>query len=200
MVTGKWQRIRRKDFDMFSILTDWMFIPLILFIVVAILVMALPMSRFAQYRAIPIMTENEKEFFFRIQKALPDHYVFPQVAMSAIIEPKTSRKSKQWHSAFNKIARKRVDYCIYDKDLKLITLIELDDRMHNRRQDAERDLNTGDAGIPTLRFESRKKPDETEIRKAVLTARAPKRPSGKEIKLPSPSVLADAESKPQSRT
>lgn len=172
---------------MFSMLTDWMFLLVILVIALAMVVMALPMSRYAQYKAIPIMTENEKEFFFRLQRALPEYLVFPQVAMSALIEPKVARKSKQWHAAFNKIARKRVDYCIYDKSLKLITLIELDDRMHKRSQDKERDLNTGDAGIPTLRFQSKRKPDEAFIRKAVLTVRAPKRPNAKGAP-PSPSV------------
>jgi len=33
------------------------------------------------------MTDNEKEFFERLIEALPYFYVFPQVAMGAILQP-----------------------------------------------------------------------------------------------------------------
>jgi hypothetical protein len=33
----------------------------------------------------PLMTDNEREFFHRLERALPDHHVFPQVAFAAFL-------------------------------------------------------------------------------------------------------------------
>ena len=52
--------------------------------------------------------------------------------------------------------------------MKVITLIELDDRTHDAAKDQRRDSITGAAGFPTLRWHSRKRPLPAEIRKAVL--------------------------------
>lgn len=43
------------------------------------------------YRARKLMTDNEAEFFGRLVVALPDHYIFPQVAMSALIDSASGR-------------------------------------------------------------------------------------------------------------
>jgi hypothetical protein len=42
------------------------------------------------YRRRKLMTDNEEEFFGRLVIALPDHYVFPQVAMSAMLQPRST--------------------------------------------------------------------------------------------------------------
>ena len=46
------------------------------------------------YRQCDILTQNEAEFFGRLRAALPDHYVFPQVAMRAIVAPQAYARSK----------------------------------------------------------------------------------------------------------
>ena len=121
------------------------------------------------YRATPLMTGNELEFFGRLQRALPECYVFPQVAMSALITPTTS--GKRWRSDFWRISQKRVDWVLFSRHgLKLIAIVELDDRTHDRGADRDRDAMTASAGIRTLRFESRAKPPVAEIRKICLAA------------------------------
>lgn len=120
-----------------------------------------------RYRQTPIMTNNELEFFGRLQRALPECYVFPQIAMSALITPLT--KGRRWQTDFMRISQKRVDWALYAKaGLRLVAIIELDDATHDKDKDAARDKLTGSAGIRTLRFESRSKPHENEIRRICL--------------------------------
>lgn len=121
------------------------------------------------YRPREFMTGNEIEFFGRLCRALPDFHIFPQVAMSALIEPTMSKSDESWWNVFGKISQKRVDYCVYEhKTMRLLAIVELDDRTHNPDADALRDSYTGCAGITTLRFESRQKPSVGDIRAAIL--------------------------------
>jgi len=110
-----------------------------------------------------IMTANELDFFYRLVNANEGGYVFPQVAMSALISP-ASKNRKNRISAFNKISRKRVDYAIYTNKLELLCIVELDDRTHNPARDVQRDAMFSSAGIHTIRWHSKKKPDVTTIR------------------------------------
>lgn len=126
-----------------------------------------PLPRYKERR---VMTDNEIEFFHRIKQALPEHYIFPQVAMSAIIEP--SVKGKEFAAANNRINRKVIDFCIYDIDLNLVCIIELDDKTHQRAKDVARDKLTLSAGIATIRWMSQNKPTPDEIRAEVLKLKA----------------------------
>lgn len=144
-----------------------------------------------KYITRPLLTENEREFFGRLTRALPDLHVFPQLAMSAIIRPVDSYQRNK--AAYWKINRKIVDYTIYTKAMQLVCIIELDDEMHDPIRDAERDRCTASAGIKTLRFESRKKPSEAEIRAFITdivnksTAAGSMSPKKDELKLVHPS-------------
>lgn len=120
-----------------------------------------------RYKAADIMTANEVEFFHRLVEALPDHYIFPQVSLGALMRPSISRRDPEWMKQFNQVSSKRADFAIYDRKLKLVTLIELDDKSHSRSKDRERDRKTRSAGIPTLRYESRCKPDIRQIRRDI---------------------------------
>lgn len=124
-----------------------------------------------RYKARQIMTPNEIEFFRRLHAALPGHWIFTQVAMSALIQPDMGQ-GKAYMSAFGRIAQKRVDYAIYDDYMNLVAVVELDDRTHNKRNDAIRDAYMASAGIRTIRFESRRKPDAEAIRQAVQRKQA----------------------------
>lgn len=137
------------------------------FIVLTVLVAAMKAAEGrARYKAREIMTPNEIEFFRRLNAALPDYWIFTQVAMSALIQPDMGQ-GKAYMSAFGKIAQKRVDYAIYDDYMNLVAVVELDDRTHNKRNDAIRDAYMASAGIRTIRFESRRKPDTETIRQAL---------------------------------
>jgi preprotein translocase subunit SecG len=153
-----------------------------LLIVLAIIVIAVVgmflMSRvkgggMPSYRAQAIMTANEVEFFGRLIQALPACFVFPQVAMSALLSPALPTGHKMFRAAFGRISQKRVDFVIYDGQMTLLCVVELDDRTHNARKDAERDGMLSGAGIKTIRWHSKKKPNLEEIAKAVVGSIVP---------------------------
>lgn len=121
------------------------------------------------YLPLDIMTPNELEFFQRMRRALgSQYYIFPQVAMAALIRP--AQSYRQHKEAYWNIQKKRIDYAIYDSAMALICLVELDDKSHHRQRDNERDSWTQSAGITTLRWESKAKPSEKQIRAMILGA------------------------------
>lgn len=148
-------------------------LPTLLFIVAAIVIAALIIKlvvggrrRAVRYQLTPIMTGNEIEFFGRLRRALPDHHVFPQVAMSAVMRPLAT--FKQNPGAFHAISKKRIDYAVYDRAMALVALVELDDKMHNVERDAKRDAMTASAGVRTVRWNSKTKPSEQQIKQTLL--------------------------------
>lgn len=124
--------------------------------------------RFARARARPLLTPNEKEFYGRIRRALPEFTVWAQVSMGALLTaPEGGRDAAGWgfRERFN---RKVVDFVVLDAQLRVLALVELDDRTHNPVKDAARDRLMREAGYVTLRYESRAKPAEATLRQDVL--------------------------------
>ena len=116
-----------------------------------------------------ICSDNEREFFGRLVRALPEYHVFPQVAANALLRVASGTPKQRRHAARNRFAQKHVDYVVCEKEsLKVVAIIELDDRTHSSEKDKARDLMFAQAGYVTHRFESRRKPSEAEI--AVLFA------------------------------
>lgn len=122
-----------------------------------------------KYRAMPLLTPNEIEFYGRIREALPWACVQMQTAMSALIQPVENMSAKARMSAFGRIAQKRVDFVICHEDLSIVCVIELDDKTHSKAKDQARDYVLLNAGIPTLRYESRPtlRPSPAKIRQDI---------------------------------
>lgn len=129
-------------------------------------------GRTGTYKRRKLMTDNEMEFFGRLVKALPDHYIFLQVSMLALLEA-SSRDKKQAHSDRLRIAQQRVDYVVCDARCEVVAVVELDDRTHSKAKDQTRDVRLEEAGIRTVRFQSKNKPSTDAIRASVLPAVAP---------------------------
>lgn len=119
------------------------------------------------YKPTTFMSDNEIEFFNRLIKAFPEYYVFPQVAMSGLVAPKTN-DFKKMNSIKNTYNRSRVDFVLY-KDKKVFAVIELDDKTHKGKEDKDtkRDGILNQAGYKTFRFNSRNKPSIEQLRKLI---------------------------------
>lgn len=126
-------------------------------------------ARTGTYRRRKLMTDNEAEFFGRLVVALPNHYVFPQVAMSALLET-TSSDRKTAHSDRLKIAQQRVDYVICTNSCEVVAVVELDDRTHSAAKDQLRDARLEQGGIRTVRFQAHSKPKAEAIRRMILNS------------------------------
>lgn len=115
-----------------------------------------------------LLTPNEREFYRRLLAALPQHVVLTQVAMGALMQPTADKAERAFRSTRGLFSQKIVDFVVLNDKLEVVTLIELDDRTHNKLKDAQRDRLTGEAGYVTLRYESKAKPSVEQLRTDVL--------------------------------
>jgi very-short-patch-repair endonuclease len=126
------------------------------------------------YVRTPLLTANETEFYGRLRQALPWAQILPQTAMSALVQPNPLLRGKMRLQALYLILSKRLDFVICTDNLRVVCVIELDDRSHNADRDAKRDKILASAGIPTLRYESRasERPTPNTIASDVATLRS----------------------------
>ncbi len=138
-------------------------------------------SRWARRRAgtlrfVPktFLTGNEVEFFHRLRRAVgSDFLVMAQVSMGALIDTQLKPEHPLYWTVREKFAGRICDYVLcHPRTLEPLLVVELDDRMHDFARDKLRDDFLAQAGLQTLRFWSRDKPSEPELRNAVL-ARIP---------------------------
>lgn len=118
------------------------------------------------YKASSLMTDNEFEFFYRLVKALPQYYIFPQVSFGAILES-IGEDYKEKQRIRLTFAQKRADYVVYSDKKQIIAIVELDDKTHNVQNDMKRDAMLVQAGYRIIRFQSKQKPSIEEIRKMI---------------------------------
>ena len=114
-------------------------------------------------RSKPLVTSNEAEFFNRLRRALPSYHVFPQVSFAAFLTDDGRLGTRSRWSLRAKFDRKIADFVICDRQLKVVALIELDDRTHVATADRQRDAMTKAAGFQTFRFQSKQKPSEADL-------------------------------------
>jgi hypothetical protein len=118
----------------------------------------------SRVRRKPLLTPNETEFFHRLQRALPAYRVFPQVSFAALLTDDGALSRKARWTLRARFDRKIADYVVCEAgSLKVIALVELDDRTHDASADRQRDAITRAAGYRTFRFESKVKPSEAEL-------------------------------------
>jgi hypothetical protein len=82
---------------------------------------------------------------------LPERQVLPQVALSSIIEGESGNRI-----GLNKINQKSVGFAICLEDFKTVTVVELDDASHKRKNrkhaDAMKDVALKSAGIEIVHW------------------------------------------------
>lgn len=125
----------------------------------------------AKIKARSVLTPNEQEFFGRLKRALPDYDVLAQVSMGALLTTTVSKDHPEFWKLRKRFAQKISDFVVMRKGATgpeaVVAVVELDDRTHDKHKDAKRDEMLASAGIRTLRFESRAKPSEAEIRRQI---------------------------------
>jgi hypothetical protein len=120
-----------------------------------------------RFRAIPLLEKSEQEFFIRLCRTLPTCYIFPKVAIAALLEPKEPDE-KPRKASVPAIPQKIVDFAIYDGELKLICVIDLGhDHTHSKTDSTHADYLKG-TGIKSIRCESRTGLTVEQISKTIL--------------------------------
>ena len=128
-----------------------------------------------RFSAIPLLSKGEQEFFIRLCRTLPTCYVFPKVAISALLEPKDADE-KPRKARPSAMPEKIIDYAIYDGDLKIICVIDLgNDVSHTDAGTGKHDYFKG-SGIKNIRCESRTGLTVEQISKTILPLLKPVTP------------------------
>lgn len=100
----------------------------------------------------------EEQMYFVLVAALPECIILAQVSFSALVNA-DQRMDRNYFD------RKFCDYLVCSKKLTPITIIELDDRSHDRKkaQDADRDAMMKRAGYHTIRYNSIPSMEEIQV-------------------------------------
>ncbi len=93
----------------------------------------------------PLLTPREVAFWHLLRGAAAPLHVAPQVAMGALLGAAGGSRAR--------FDRRIVDFVVLADDGAVRLLVEVDDRLHDRRRDAARDRDTAAAGYRTLRVE-----------------------------------------------
>lgn len=93
-----------------------------------------------------LLTKNEY-YFYRKLKPIADKYnlqILTKIRLADLIEVNQGLPPREWGKYFAKIKAKHVDFAIAD-DMKIVLIVELDDRTHQRQDRIMRDLFVDDA-------------------------------------------------------
>jgi hypothetical protein len=120
-----------------------------------------------RYQSRPILDRNRAKFFVRLCQAVPTFYVFPQVALSALLSAAAGKNQKADRA---RIAGMTVDYAIYNANLTLVCVINLDDGSADPDADAIAHRCFRDAGIKTIRWDAETRPTVDQIRRTMLSS------------------------------
>lgn len=128
-----------------------------------------------RFSAIPLLTKAEQEFFLRLCRTLPTCYVFPKIALSALLEPKDSgERSRKAHPSA--MPDKVIDFAIYDGDLKPVCVVDLgNDVAFAEVGETHPDYFRG-SGIKSIRCDSRTGLTIEQISKTILPLLKPVTP------------------------
>jgi hypothetical protein len=102
------------------------------------------------YRAVKPLSDPEQTLYWRLKDAMPECVVLSQVTFSRFIRPEHAAPGSR-QALFNRISRKSVDFLLCLPDFTVVSAVELDDRSHSSKRDAERDAILQAAGIPVVR-------------------------------------------------
>lgn len=119
------------------------------------------------YSSKPPLTAVERELYARLQAALPECVILPQVALSSFLHVTARNNYGAWR---NRIDRKSIDFLVCLKDeLTIVAAVELDDSTHSRTDrmlaDDTKTKALEAAGIKLIRWQARSLPTEQDIRR-----------------------------------
>ncbi len=121
----------------------------------------------ARYRRKTLLTGRERDFYYRLRRALPDCLVFPRMSVSALIEPTGIGRLREAARAY--IEGQKVGYAVFDMEMQLVAVIELDHGVQLGRRTTARDAIFAGAGIRIVRFQTRHLPSEANIRSTIFS-------------------------------
>ena len=118
----------------------------------------------------PLFSPAERSFLGVLMQAVPDEtIVMGKVRVADVITPIKGLDRSKWQIAFNKISAKHFDFVVCDRStLKVISVVELNDKSHKQKKRADRDAflreACASAGLRLLEFEAKARYSVVEVR------------------------------------
>ena len=110
-----------------------------------------------------LLTPTEQIFFRLLVSTLPEFYIFPQVAFSALL----THRGKEGYRLRNSFNRLIADFVIVNQNSQVVAIIELDDKTHDKETAREKDQIRDDmlemAGYRILRYRCENFPDRRKL-------------------------------------
>ncbi|HEX4051178.1 MAG TPA: DUF2726 domain-containing protein [Steroidobacteraceae bacterium] len=116
-----------------------------------------------------LLTKREQRLYRLLLAAYPTYRIFPQVALSQLIDVPQSVPNRL--AIRNQFSQLVADFVVYRADLTFVAAVELDDRTHRRpdrqRADARKSQALRDAGLKLVRIPAGPLPSIEMIRHAI---------------------------------
>lgn len=123
-----------------------------------------------------LFTNTEKKFYRVLLEAVGDEFVvFGKVRIADIVRPKKGLNKESWNKMFWRTSSKHIDFYLADpRTIQPIVLIELNDRSHEKKDRASRDVMVEkimkSAGIPLLWIPAQKQYNPHKLRETIREA------------------------------
>lgn len=94
-----------------------------------------------------LLSPAERSFYGVLEQAInEDVKIFAKVRIADVLTPTASLNKSHWQTAFNKISAKHFDYVLCCKaTMKVMAVVELDDKSHHSKAAKRRDLLVDEA-------------------------------------------------------
>lgn len=121
-----------------------------------------------------LFSNAERSFLGVLDLAVGNEYrILGKVRVADILSPQKGMTRNNWQSAFNKISAKHFDYVLCcKKTLKVVSVIELDDKTHSKASVKSRDqfLNHAceTANLKLIRFPAKSAYEVSEVKNRVM--------------------------------
>lgn len=145
------------------------------FTLLALVIAYFILTRNKYKQAQSLFTDAERQFLFALDEAVGTEFrVFAKIRVADLVEVNgiSSSNKKAFYSAFNKIGMKHIDFAIVNRvTLKVLVLIELDDRSHLLGPRIQRDKFLDDlfasVKLPLVRIKVSRKYSVTAIQSSL---------------------------------
>lgn len=121
-----------------------------------------------------LLTPAERSFYSVLAKAAGTQYVvMAKVRIADVITPQKGHYSQRdWHIAFNRVAKKHFDFVLcYPDTLQVAKVVELNDKSHRRAATQQRDRLVSkacqSAGLPLITVTARRLYRLEDIKQAI---------------------------------
>jgi hypothetical protein len=131
---------------------------------------------FSSYTPATFLLSKAEYSFYQILCLIAGekYCVYPKVRLADIV---TVKGGKNYHTAFNRVKSKHIDFLICDKSSKIVFAVELDDKAHLQQKVKKADTFKDDLfkaiGIRCIRYQAQSSYNVEDVKRKLIPQKAP---------------------------